>query len=80
MSATEWWVMRVVVSKDGIVEPHIAKEIERGNLQVINGEVCEPIEWYSDQLDAMDRAIREQLKTGLHYKVTMNADLADLGS
>lgn len=79
MSA-EFWVMRIVVAEvaTGGVTATEQAMVDRGDLQLINGDLCEPIESYEDQHDAEARALKEHGRTGHPHKVVMNAEIGDL--
>lgn len=80
LTVAEFWVMRVVC-RVAESSPGIAARVASGKYQVINGEVCEPIECYADadperaQRKAVDRAQREHARTGCVHKVVLSADL-----
>jgi hypothetical protein len=76
----EWWVMRIVRSREqlseGVVPADVAAAVARGDLQVVNGEIVEPIEVYDDDQEAaLIRAQRETTRTGQPCKVVMNAEI-----
>lgn len=90
LTVAEFWVMRVVCRVPGddlapeMFAPEmaaVAARVASGKYQVINGEVCEPIECYADadperaQRKAVDRAQREHARTGCVHKVVLSADL-----
>jgi hypothetical protein len=78
----EYWVMRIVRAKESIGPEGITvaewKAYKRGDLQMVNGDLVEPIEEYDDQHDAEARALHEHGRTGNPHKVVLNAEIADL--
>lgn len=80
MSAVEWWVLRIVATKDQLCTPAMAKKISDGTYQVVNGDVVEPIDCCDSQDEAMRTLNRETARTGQPHKVTMNADLDQIRS
>jgi hypothetical protein len=54
----------------------LADKLDSGELAVISGELCEPIDEFSDQEQAMIRAQIEHRRSGCVHKVVMSADLS----
>ena len=74
MARAEWWVMRVVQSAAEPMTEALRAEVASGTLAVVNGDVCEPIDYYHDQQSAMDRMMR-LARPDRTYKVVMSADV-----
>lgn len=76
MRDVEFWVMRIVANDDGSALD-VWEALQRGDVQMVNGDIVEPIEMYRDERAAEMRAVRETRRTGHPHKVVLNADLDD---
>jgi hypothetical protein len=85
VAKVEYWVMRVVcdavlpgqkmTGTERIDRLAALWGVVRRNFHVVGGEICEPIEVFDDEHQAMERARREHARTGRIHKVTMIADV-----
>lgn len=83
MGQVEYWVFRVVVAGGASLNLSGADRIDRlaalwgvvrGRYHVIGGDICEEIDVYDEQQDAIERARKEHARTGYVHKVTLNAE------
>lgn len=75
--STEYWVLRVV--RDASVEAltrEVREQLDRGELCVVGGDLCQPVQEFADQ-EAADRYMRRlaaRAKPGDVYKLVLSTD------
>ena len=67
----EYWVLKVLRPEAVLV---LTKEMA-SELECVNGELCAPIDVYSNETDACARAIQEHRRTGSVHKVVLSVPL-----
>lgn len=62
-----YWVLKVLPpDKVAVLTPAMMSELE-----LVGGELCEPIDSYRSEVEASTRALAEHRRTGVVHKVTM---------
>lgn len=73
----EWWVMRVMTTEDlmRMKASDMGRAIEKGELAMIGADVCQPIECYDTESQALARATRETSAGRGDHKVVLSAEV-----
>jgi hypothetical protein len=85
IATSEYWVMRVLAPREAVAAwskraspgqvATLQARIDDGQLVYVGGELCEPIEVFNNQEDAITRASKEHARTGVVHKVVLNAEM-----
>jgi hypothetical protein len=68
-ASAEYWAMRIITDASGMKD--LQARVDNGELAYVNGDLCEPLEVYKTEAEAIDRCARESSTRSWDCKVVM---------